>query len=80
MIVRSLIRVVPYTVISVNPGLCTSNLGRNFKRPNTFKWKMTGLVLNFLSRTAEVGARNITTAVVNAQDSHEVGLPSLVRS
>ena len=77
MIVRSLIRVVPYTVIAVNPGLCTSNLGRDFKRPNTLKWKMTGLLLNFLSRTAEVGARNVTTAVVDAQDSHEVSPPSL---
>jgi hypothetical protein len=78
MIVRSLIAVVPYTVIAVNPGMCTTNIARTFKRPNTLEQKMTDLILNSLSRTAEVGARNITTAVVKAQDSHEVRLPSLI--
>lgn len=33
------------------------------------------LVLGLLSRKAEVGARNITTAVVHAQDSYEVSSP-----
>jgi hypothetical protein len=36
---------------------------------------MTGLALGFLSRTPEVGARNITSAVVYAQDNYEVSSP-----
>jgi len=75
MIIRSLIPLVPYHVVSVNPGLCKSKLGRDFNKPANLQERMMVLVLGLLSRKAEVGARNITTAVVHAQDSYEVSSP-----
>jgi hypothetical protein len=77
MAIRSLIPLVPYTVVSVNPGLCKSNLGRDFKAPTDISGYIVQATLGLLRRKAEVGARNVTSAVVNAQDSYEVSLLAL---
>lgn len=74
MVVRQLIPLVPYRIVSVNPGLCKSNLGRDMTSPSGFAAFKLAVWRHVLQRTAEVGARNVTHAVVNAQDSYEVGI------
>jgi hypothetical protein len=78
MAVRRLIPAIPETaIVSVNPGLCSSGLTRDYK----FEWNWPVIYgkawRNFHARTSEQGARNITTAAVLPQDSHEVNLPSM---
>jgi len=73
MIVRRFIPAMPgTTIISVNPGLCRSNLGRH----RSSDWSLASLTTMVwyltVSRTSEQGARNVTAAAVLAEDSHEV--------
>lgn len=78
-VIHNLIPALPnITISSVNPGLCTSRLARQFE----FTWTIAGILYAapryVLSRTSEAGARNVTTAVVNCKDSNEVSLTSPV--
>jgi hypothetical protein len=72
MVIRCLIPLVPYKIVAVNPGLCKSNLGRDFVHSSGFAALKTAIWRISTQRTAEVGARNVTHAVVHAKDSHEV--------
>ena len=80
MVIRNLIPIFPHIkIISVNPGLCMSNLSREFK----FEWTwaaISGYVSTVLvSRSAEVGARNLSHAAVDDLESTEVSDHSSVR-
>jgi hypothetical protein len=75
MATRSLITMMPdMTIINVNPGLCRTNLGREFDLSPSFS--IFGTVIWFLatSRSAEKGARNLSHAVVTSSDSVDVSL------
>nr|A0A4P8DJW5.1 RecName: Full=Short chain dehydrogenase/reductase dmxR8; Short=SDR dmxR8; AltName: Full=Dimeric xanthone biosynthesis cluster protein R8 [Cryptosporiopsis sp. 8999]QCL09099.1 DmxR8 [Cryptosporiopsis sp. 8999] len=67
----------PVTINCVNPGLCHSELGRDF--PTIGFW----LIKFFLARTTEVGSRTLVHAGSQGEDSHgqymsdcEIGTPA----
>jgi hypothetical protein len=73
MLIRRLIPALPEIVIvSVNPGLCGTNLGRNFDMSFSLSKIPTMLWYISIMRKAEVGARNLTYASVVQDDSCEV--------
>nr|XP_019010252.1 uncharacterized protein I206_04720 [Kwoniella pini CBS 10737]OCF49033.1 hypothetical protein I206_04720 [Kwoniella pini CBS 10737] len=58
------------SIITVSPGLAITNLGRDFKFSIGFI--IFGAPFMFLNaRSAEKGARNLTSAVANAEQSYD---------
>ncbi len=60
------------TIVNVNPGLCRTNLGREFDfSPSP---RLIYEIIWFLStsRSAEKGARNLSHAVANSEESVDV--------
>ncbi|CAD6574708.1 MAG: hypothetical protein TREMPRED_001208 [Tremellales sp. Tagirdzhanova-0007] len=72
MIVRRLITAMPQTtIISVNPGLCQTNLQRSYSFAWNYAVLSSALWRWCLYRTSENGARNVTHAAVLGKDSSE---------
>jgi hypothetical protein len=73
MLIRRLIPALPdIVIVSVNPGLCGTNLGRNFDMSFSLSKIPTMIWYISIMRKAEVGARNLTYASVVQDDSCEV--------
>lgn len=78
MMIRKLLPAIPYQLVSVSPGLCRSNLGRDLQFPKAPSGIALGIWFLTTARSAEVDARNISHAIF-ADDSYEVS-PSQVTS
>jgi hypothetical protein len=73
MAIRAMLPLSTVNIVSVNPGLCRSNLGRDMQFSGL---KGIGTAIWFLTtaRSPETGARNVTHAMF-AKDSYEVRTP-----
>ncbi|WVQ79209.1 hypothetical protein IAT38_001305 [Cryptococcus sp. DSM 104549] len=72
MITRTLITALPdISIINVNPGLARTNLGREMTFNLSLKTVRVVFWFIFNARGAGKAARNLTTAVANAKESHD---------
>ncbi|WVQ79208.1 hypothetical protein IAT38_001304 [Cryptococcus sp. DSM 104549] len=84
MVTRTLISALPdVNIINVNPDMARTNLGRDFNFNLSLKTFKMVMLFIFNSRSAGNAARNLTTAVANATESHDYwseGVPSYSES